>query len=135
KVAGRLTRRLPGYLRRPSNPGVCRLIIGDRLEQRSANFLSMVQELIYEQPTSPYLRLLRFAGCELGDLEQMLQRDGLEGALVGLAERGVYLQADEFKGRREVVRGSLRFQLNQAQLHNPRLQSDLEAASSGSRGS
>ena len=133
-VALRLARRLPTYLRRPIGPTRCRAQVRTRLDQRADNFRTLLHEAIYQQPTSPYLRLLRDAGCQAGDLDRLVELEGVEGTLDELCRRGVYLRVDELKGRAEVVRGSTRFRIDPRQLHNPRVQRDLEGASSGSRG-
>src|SRR5262249_19244852 len=61
----------------------------------------------YQAPDSPYRQLLRHAGCDYPDLEEMVRRDGLEGALLALFRQGVYLTAAELRGHRSVQRGSL----------------------------
>ena len=75
---------------------------------------------IYGHRRSPYRRLLRHAGCEYGDLEQLLRQRGLEGALEALFQQGVYLTVSELRGDRPVVRGSLRFDARLRWLRSPR---------------
>ncbi len=100
--------RLPGYLRRVVDFERDCALIRRRLARRGDDFLDLARRVIYAQPRSPYRTLLASAGCEFGDLERLVQVEGLEGALAELLRRGVYLTTDELKGHRPVVRGSLR---------------------------
>ncbi len=79
--------------------------VGNRVE----SFLQLVRTRVYEQPASPYLRLLKHAGCEFSDLRAEIYRHGLEETLGQLAQGGVYLTCDEFKGKKNVVRGQQSF--------------------------
>jgi hypothetical protein len=88
---------------------------------------------VYERPGSPYARLLAHAGCEYGDVERLVEHEGLEGALADLARSGVYLTVDEFKGRRTVQRGSLSFDCGSAAVRNPLSGFDLAVRSGGTR--
>src|SRR6059036_1680310 len=72
---------------------------------RAEIFLDLARTRIYARPSSPYLKLLKLAGCDYSDLEAQVRREGLEATLERLARQGVYLTADEFKGKKEVVRG------------------------------
>jgi hypothetical protein len=78
--------------------------------------------------------LLRAAGCEAGDLWKLLQLEGLEGTLGRLAREGVYVTFDEFKGRREAVRGSQRFTFAEHDFDNPLAPRHYEVLTSGTRG-
>jgi hypothetical protein len=89
---------------------------------------------VYRNGASPYLRLLRAAGCEQGDFQRLLERDGVEGALQTLCQQGVYLTADEFKGRQPVRRGSLEFTVQPNALCNPLASAYLRVGTSGSSG-
>lgn len=104
-----------------------------RLETREAALLALARR-IYRQAENPYRVLLRSAGCEFGDLEWLVARDGVEGALEHLLRNGVYLTVDEFKGRRPVARGSTSFRVDPACLRNPTAGGDVTALTSGSRG-
>jgi hypothetical protein len=88
------------------------------LESRGQIFLDLARARIYARPGSPYLKLLKFAGCEYADLATHVRRDGLEATLEELAGQGVYLTADEAKGKKEVMRGSLSFRVSPADLRN-----------------
>jgi hypothetical protein len=82
------------------------------LDRREENFLEVVQNRIYGDPSSPYLKLLKIAGCEFSDLRAYVHSHGLEETLERLAREGVYLTSDEFKGKKEVVRGGQSFRVS-----------------------
>jgi hypothetical protein len=128
----RLLGRLPRFVRHPVGLIEARMALRHRLETREAALLDRARH-IYTQPGNPYRALLESAGCELGDLERLVARDGVEGALETLLRQGVYLTVDEFKGRRPVVRGSTTFRVDPASLQNP-TQGNVRALTSGSRG-
>lgn len=129
----RVLYRLPAYLRNPLDLAECRAILRRRLERREADFLDLVRRSIFANRTSPYRLLFRFAGCEYGDLERLVQQDGLEKTLQVLLREGVYLSVDEFKGRRPVVRGSTMITLDPYRLRNPLSVPHIWATTSGSR--
>jgi hypothetical protein len=108
-MLARLARDLPGFLRSPVPAGQVADLVRRRLAERTERFLALADRAVFARPESPYGRLMRLAGCERGDLEALVDREGLEGALRALAERGVRLSFDEFKGRRPIVRGSATF--------------------------
>jgi len=125
---------LPGFLRHPISVEHARAILRRRLEEREADFLALVCNAIYGQATSPYRELLNLAGCEYGDLERLVAREGVEGSLHTLFQRGVYLTVDESKGRRPVVRGSATLAVNPVLLRNPCSAFHTPVQSGGSRG-
>ncbi len=128
----RLARDLPGFLRRPTSPDDGVELIRQRQATREERFLRMAAESIYAHPGSPYLRLLRLAGCEFEDLKSLVAKEGLEGALSHLVRAGVYMTLDEFKGRKAVVRGNQRFTPTE-DFDNPHLLAHFEARSGGTR--
>jgi hypothetical protein len=109
-------------------------ILQDRLQHRDRDFLTLVKQTVYGHASSPYLDLLRTAGCEYGDVERLVQAEGLEAALGALFRRGVYLTLDELKGRRPAVRGSASIPVTQARLRNPRLGGYATLRRGGSHG-
>jgi hypothetical protein len=111
-----------------------RAILRERLESRERNLLALAHRTIFDRPGSPYFTLLRAAGCEYGDLARLVGDDGVEGALATLFRAGVYLTVEEFKGRRPVERGSLRFTVGPGTLRNPLADGHVLVRSSGSRG-
>jgi hypothetical protein len=93
-----------------------------------------VQRGVYGQPGGPYASLFEQAGCERGDLERLVARDGVESALIELFRAGVYLTEDEFKGRQPVRRGAATIAVSPERLVNPTAAFDLPTQSGGSRG-
>jgi hypothetical protein len=133
-VGGRLLWGLLPLLRHPIDIEQARATVRRRLEQRERDFLALIRRAVYPQPASPYRRLLELAGCEYGDLEQLVLRDGLEASLRRLYRHGVYLSTDELKGRRPAIRGSARIRVNVSQLRNSRSGAHVSVSSSGASG-
>jgi hypothetical protein len=109
-------------------------IVRGRMEQREERFLLIVERSIYGYPASPYLTLLEMAGCELGDLKEMLRRQGLEETLRALREAGVYVTFEEFKGRKPIVRNGKEFRVTRWDFDNPFAQRHFALRTGGSTG-
>jgi hypothetical protein len=107
-----LGRFLPDYFRRTVTPSEAVEMMSRSLELRGENFLELARTQIYNRPESPYLRLLALAGCGFADLETQVRRHGLETTLERLAEAGVYVTSDEFKGKKDIVRGGRSFRVS-----------------------
>jgi hypothetical protein len=133
-VGAGLLARLPGFLRRPLDLQQSHAELRQRLARREADFLRFARLAIYGQSRSPYRELLGLAGCELGDLERLVSREGLEGALHQLLRAGVYLTADELRGLRPARRGSATLTIDPRRLRNPLAQHHLGKRSGGTRG-
>lgn len=133
-VGARFLCRLPSFLRHPVSIEEARATLRQRLERRESDFLTIARRAIYEHPGSPYRQLLKLAGCEYGDLERQVSKDGVEEALRILYRHGVYLTVDEFKGRRPVVRGNTTISVDPSQFRNPHSAFHVPVRSSGSRG-
>jgi hypothetical protein len=125
---------LPRFLRRPITLDEARATLRHRFRYRADDFLRLAREVIFEQPASPYRQLLALAGCEYGDLDGMVRRDGVESALATLVRHGVYLTVEEFKGRRPIVRGSRTIVAEPGELRDPAAAAHLSVHSGGSRG-
>src|SRR5215475_1632288 len=82
------------------------------LANREQSFLDLARTQIFNRPSSPYLKLLRIAGCDFADLRTHVHQHGLEKSLEKLAEEGVYLTSDEFKGKKAVLRQGASFQVS-----------------------
>jgi len=133
-MLARLTRDFPGFIRTPINSDQAVEIIRGRLAARGERFLRLAERTIYANQKSPHLHLLRSAGCDFGDLKALVDKEGLEASLFRLAEAGVYVSYDEFKGRKEAVRGSLRFVFDENDFDNPQISPHFEVRSGGTRG-
>ena len=133
-MLARLARDFGPFLHTPITVEQAGEIVKHRLETRAERFLLMVKQMIYSHARSPYLRLLRAAGCDYGDLKALVVQEGVEGALSRLADTGVYVTFDEFKGRKAAVRGSERFDFAEEDFDNPHVSSHYEVRSGGSRG-
>ena len=79
----------------------------------------------------PTSNCLNFARCEYSDLQTQVRRFGLEETLKQLAGEGVYLTADEFKGKKEVVRGGKSFRVTPSHFECPDLSAGYRTQSSG----
>lgn len=133
-MGARLVGGLRAYLRTPLTLRESRAILRQRLENRETDFLALAKHAVFANPRSPYRALLRLAGCEYGDLERLVSREGVEGALRILLHRGVYLTVDEFKGKRPVVRGATTLDAGPLLLQNPLATPHFWGLTSGSRG-
>jgi len=100
----RLAESLREFFRVPIDLQQAGEAIKQGLEGREETFLNLVLAEIYKRPNSPYLKLLRIAGCEFSDLRTEVRRHGLEETLKRLANAGVYLTSEEFKGKKQVIR-------------------------------
>lgn len=108
-------------------------VIPQRLRNRETNFLSLVQKGIFENPKNPYTKLFKIASCEFGDIETMVKRDGVETTLHKLFAEGIYISWEEFKGKKDVVRGGNHLRFRETDFDNPFLASYYQVRSSGSR--
>ncbi|HXG33637.1 MAG TPA: hypothetical protein VNJ11_09745 [Bryobacteraceae bacterium] len=122
------------FLRTPLSAEQCRAIVADSLAGRERNFLRLVHRAVYGYPESPYRQLLLWAGVEYGDLERMVQADGIERTLERLFDAGVFVELDEFKGRRPIRRPGLTVEVTAESFDNPLLARDFEVESGGSTG-
>lgn len=132
-AGARLLTRLPNFLARPIDVERARPELRRRLGRREATFVDFVRRTIYARPASPYAQLLRHAGCQPGDFEELVCTRGVEGALGTLLAAGVYLTTAECRGSRPVRRGSLVFDLDPRGLRNPLVRWDLPMRTGGSR--
>jgi len=130
----RSLRNLQRWLSQPISFEQARDSIRRRLQTRENSFLRLVRRCVFENARSPYLPMLREAGCEYGDLAQGIRRHGLEGELARLKAAGVWLSLDEFKGRAPITRGSLELRPRAADFDNPIISPIVVGGSGGSTG-
>jgi hypothetical protein len=109
-------------------------IVRQRLANREQMFLRIVERGVFGHSKSPYLPLLRMAGCELGDIRRMVPSRGVEGTLEALRDAGVYVTFDEFKGRLPIVRNGRTFEVSARDFDNPYTRRHFETRTSGSTG-
>jgi hypothetical protein len=134
EAGARFALALPGFLRRPVTTAEAQATLRRRFARRQLDFLAMIRGAVYQDAASPYRKLLDLAGCEYGDLERLVHREGVEGALQVLYQTGVYLTIEEFKGRRPVVRGGVTIPFDSLRLRNSNATLHLVAHSTGSGG-
>jgi hypothetical protein len=125
---------LPRFARQTLTLDEAKHIVRGRMERREERFLHIVASSIYGHPSSPYLALLKMAGCELGDLQEMVKRKGLEETLRALREAGVYVTFEEFKGRQPIVRNGGEIQVTPWDFDNPFTQRHFAFQTGGSTG-
>ncbi len=130
----RFLRGLPAFLNTPMAFEQARESIVRRLERREENFLSLVKRTVYENSSSPYLRLLEHAQCTWQDMEEGVRRHGLEGFLRQLKDAGVWVSLEEFKGAGEIRRGALTVPVKAGDLGNPLMSAGCEVKSGGTSG-
>jgi hypothetical protein len=125
---------VPQLVRRKMTIEEALAIVQDRLQNRERNFLAVVERGVYGRPGSPYRALLDGAGCTFPDLRELVNKEGLEGALQQLRSDGVYVSFEEFKGLKPIVRGSLTINPSPADFDNPTAQRYYTTTTSGSTG-
>jgi hypothetical protein len=109
-------------------------IVCQRMDNREENLLHLAQHSIYSHPASPYLALLRMAGCELGDLQVLVRKQGVENALRALRDEGVFVTFEEFKGRKPIVRHGRTIPVSASAFDNPYVHRAFTIQSGGSTG-
>ncbi len=123
------------FIRTPIGVDAAAAEIRRQLTAREDNFLNYAKKLIYDVPSSPYRRLLLWAGCKYGDLCASIRSRGLENTLEKLRDEGVYLTLEEFKSRSPISRNGLRIETHETDFDNPfLLRGRLSGETSGSRG-
>ncbi len=125
--------RLRSFCATPIDTATAEATIRQRLASRGVAVLHLVERLLRD-PRSPYGVLFRAAGCELGDVHALVARDGVEGALRTLAEAGVYVASDEFKGRAPIVRGGETARVSDRDFDNPLIPGDFSSTTGGTHG-
>ncbi len=125
---------LRGFLSHSITLEEARAIVQRRLAERENNFLRLVEKGIFGYPRSPYLPLLKQAGCELGDIQNMVRARGLEPTLYVLREAGVHVTFEEFKGRQPIVRGGQVIRVQAHDFDNPYLSHYYQAESGATTG-
>jgi hypothetical protein len=133
RMYGRYSRDLRGFLRHPLDSQACVRLLERQRASRDDDFLRLLEHGVFGHPPSPYLKLFRHAGIELGDVATMIREDGLDRTLERLYEAGVHVTLDEVKLRQPVRRGSLEFATTERDWDNPLPTQHFEGRSGGSR--
>jgi hypothetical protein len=134
KMYARFAWGLRGFLRETITLEEAKAIVRKRLAEREDNFLRLVEKGIFGYPRSPYLPLLRLAQVELGDIQNMVRRKGLEDTLRALREAGVYVTFEEFKGREPMVREGMVVSVQPHDFDNPYLTRYYKVETGGTSG-
>ena len=129
----RLVRPLYEFFKERVTPEQAEQEIRKALLTRERRFLDLIRAQVYERPTSPYARLLQYAGCDFADLQSEIHKKGLDSVLEHLARAGVYVTAAEFKGKSPLRRGNLSLRLSPADFEM-KSTSAINVESSGTTG-
>ncbi len=125
---------LKRFLRRRLTLDEARDTVRRQIESREQRFLRILERSVYAYPASPYLALLQMAGCDFGDVQEMVQRKGLEETLRALREAGVFVTFEEFKGRKPIVRHGREIPVQARDFDNPVARRDFAYQTGGSTG-
>jgi hypothetical protein len=123
-----------GFLRTTITIDDAQAYVRRAIEAREENFLQVVRTAVFAQEGSPYRALCRHAGLEFGDIEACVRRDGLEPALDRLAQEGVFVTVNEFRGRDPIRRGRFELPVRAGDFDSPLSTSHLTNRSGGSTG-
>ena len=123
---------LKGFLKKSLSLQEANTIVLGRMAERERSFLRLMERAVFGYSRSPYLPLLKLAGCEPGDIRHMLRQNGLEGTLLALRETGVYVTFEEFKGRRPIERFGQVIPVRAHGFSNPFLKRQYETETGGS---
>ena len=121
-------------MKRPPSLVEARARIREAVAAREDRFLAGIDRLVWSEPSSLYLPLLRHAGVERGDLITLVRGNGLDGALERLRDAGVYVTHEEWSGRSRLRRGTFELELSPARFANPMLPATFFGGSGGSSG-
>jgi hypothetical protein len=127
-------RDLPGFLRTRITLEEARAVVLDRMAKREENLLRSLEAGVFSNARSPYYRMLRAARCEPGDVRSMLARDGVEATLRSLRDAGVYVDFEEFKCQRPIVRGGEEIPAAPGDFDNPTFDRYYTMSTGGSTG-
>lgn len=127
---------IPHYVRLAKAMSVedAKSAIRKRLQNREQMFLEMVEDCIFGQASSPYHPLLKAAGCEFGDIRQLVAGRGLEETLRHLRREGIFFTFEEFKGRQQVERSGVSFELQPIHFRNHKAKRHVSTRTGGSTG-
>jgi hypothetical protein len=125
---------LYGFLSETIDLDEAKAVLARELQDREETFLLVLERGIYNNPSSPYRRLLQHAGYEFSAIQTQVREQGLEATLSKLYHDGVYVTLDEFKGRAPIRRPGLEFPVTAFDFDNPLLTAHYHSRTGGSRG-
>ncbi|MFH1278318.1 MAG: hypothetical protein ABIK65_08060 [Candidatus Eisenbacteria bacterium] len=131
---GRFARGLGKFLRERLTLEEAREIVRRRLRERETNFLLLLERGVFGYPKSPYLPLLKEAGCGFEDIRKMVGRDGLESTLISLRDAGVRVTFEQFKGREPMNVGGTSRLVDPRSFDNPFTRECYHGETGGSTG-
>ena len=134
RMYARFALGLRHFLRNTISLDQARATIRTRMQERETSFLRVIQKGIFGNPGSAYLPLLKLAGCELGDIRNLVGSQGIEATLRKLRAEGVYISFEEFKGRKPIVRGGQHINTGPRSFDNPYLSNSYQSETGGSTG-
>ena len=125
---------LPRYLKSILSYETARQTIANRAATRSTQFLRLLRQSVFDQPSSPYFTLFKAAGCGYGDVAASLRTSDLETVLRQLKDAGVWVSFEEYKGRAPIVRGEVSCETSPNSFDNWMLSRGFHALTGGSSG-
>jgi len=134
KMYGRFVSRFRSFLKNKITLEEARAVVKQRLAEREDHFLRLVEKGVFGYGDSPYLPLMKLAGCEMGDVRNMVRARGIEGTLLELRRAGVYVGFEEFKGRKPIERNGRVIPLGGRGFDNPFLSHSYNVESGGTTG-
>ena len=106
----------------------------EQLRRREERFLDLLRRVVFDRPAHPLHRMMREARCLYGDIEHGIAAKGLEPTLELLRGEGVFISADEFKGRKAIVRGGRHIPAKTSDFVNPLSRPAWHKETSGTTG-
>lgn len=112
---------LISYLREPLEPDEALEEVRSRVDRQAPNFLRLAEASIFEDPRSPHLKLLGWAGWDYARLRRSVEDQGLSATLATLRDLEVRTSLDELKGRKPLRRGPLTIATGDSAFDNHRI--------------
>ena len=122
------------FARESLTPEKARALVQQRMKDREASLIRILERAVFSQERSPYLALFRHAGCTLDDARQLIRAEGVDAALTQLRTAGVFVKFDEFKGRRPIERNGLTLDVSADDFDNPHARRHFTVRTGGSTG-
>src|SRR5262249_9878048 len=133
RMAVRFARESTSFFSQPYTISECERLLKTQLAHREDSFLRIMARAVFENPRSPYRRLIERARVSYADVTAWVGRNGLESALGELSDAGVYVTLDEFTGRQPIRRDGIDVSVQASDFDNPLLTAHYEGQSGGSR--